>query len=398
MSSGGINHGRGLLLGQDSQGGLALVDRWTPSDEAGIMNHNVTILAASGGGKTYTASRLMLREWAQGAQVIAIDPLSDYRTLCEAVGGTWIDAGAGGTTRLNPLQAPPVPVGADGDEAGQVRPVWAHLQQVHLICDLYLPDLTAGQRALLGRALRAVYAARDIQPETDPATIPPEGWPHVGDVYALCRAEAQKAGAEAEWATLAALLEEAAIGTEADLWAGPSTLPPEALDHGFVVFDVHRLDRAPLAVQQAQYLNILSYAWSLAQRRPDQRTDLVVDEAWMLVNPKVPQALSFLKRMAKSIRHYQGSLVTITQNPGDFLFPEVAREGEPVLGNASVKLLLRQEARDLPTVTQLYQLSDAEQDLLRSAGRGQGLLIAGNHRAWVQVQGAPYEAALLGQG
>ena len=398
FSSGGINHGHGIVLGHDTSGGLVLMDRWDPPADAGLTNKNWTILAASGAGKSHTTMLAMIREWLQGATVIAIDPLHDYYRLCRALGGNWINAGAGGSSLINPLQAPPAPV--DGgedlkDDQGRAesQPIWAHLQQVHLFFDLYLPDLSSELRALLGRALRQVYRAKGFAPETDPSTVSPEGWPHVGDVHAYCHEQSLQPGADPAWRTLAALLEEAAEGTEAALWAGPSSV--SVTDADFVVLDVHELDKAPDRVQQAQYINVLNFAWAFAQRRSTERVVLVVDEAWILANPKVPQALAFLKRMAKSIRHYNGSLLVVTQNPGDFLFPEVAREGEPVLSNASVKLLLRQEARDLPTVTQLYGLSEVEQEKLRGARRGEGLLIAGNHRAWVRIDTAPHETALM---
>jgi DNA helicase HerA-like ATPase len=161
------------------------------------------------------------------------------------------------------------------------------------------------------------------------------------------------------------------------------------------VLDIHDLENAPDNVKRAQYANVLGYAWDLARRNRHERVILVVDEAWMLVDPQVPEALGFLRKLSKRIRKYMGSLMVVTQNPIDFLAPEVAREGEPVLANASMKLLLRQEAKDLPTVASLFNLSEAEQERLATARVGEGLLIAGNHRTWVTVDTAPHEAVLM---
>lgn len=390
-SGGGVNHGRGVVLGRDSGGGLVLLDRWSPPPEAGVSNRNCTILAASGGGKSHTAKVLLLREWAQGARVVVVDPEREYRHMCRALGGAWVNVGAGGAGRINPLQAPPVPEAGDeeeGEESAPAAPIAQHLQRVRLFLDLLLPNLGQRQAAVLGHAVREVYRAAGIALDADPATIPPARWPHLGTLHAWLARQRDDEVAQG----LAALLEEHAVGSTAPLWAGPSTV---AADAGFVVLDIHDLESSPESVQRAQYANVLGLAWDIVRQSREERVILVVDEAWMLVDPKVPQALSFLKRMSKRIRKYSGSLVTVTQNPTDFLAPEVAREGEPVLANASTVLLLRQEGRDLPTVAGIYGLSEAEQDRLASARVGEGLLICGNGRAWVTVDTAPHETALL---
>ena len=117
-----------------------------------------------------------------------------------------------------------------------------------------------------------------------------------------------------------------------------------------------------------------------------------MDEAWLLADPNTPQALGFLRDLSKRIRKYHGSLVVVTQNAIDFLAPELARFGQPVLDNASTKLLMRQEARDLEALRHLLHLHEAECALLARATRGEGLLTAGNQRLRVRIEAGPTEA------
>lgn len=53
FAGGGINHGSGVVLGHDQDGGLVLVGRWNPPADAGIANRNMVILAGSGAGKSH---------------------------------------------------------------------------------------------------------------------------------------------------------------------------------------------------------------------------------------------------------------------------------------------------------------------------------------------------------
>ena len=84
-----------------------------------------------------------------------------------------------------------------------------------------------------------------------------------------------------------------------------------------------------------------------------------------------------------------------TQDVVDFLAPELTRLGQPVLSNASTKLLMRQESRDLEALRDLLRLTEAECDLLAGARRGEGLLLAGNQHVRVRIEAAVHEAELI---
>ena len=394
FGGGGINHGQGIVLGHDQDGGLVLLNRWNPPPETGLTNKNFAILAPPGGGKSHTVKVAMIREWALGAKVIVIDPEREYRRLAQALGGAWVNC-AGGGTRINPLQAPALPPDTDDDgEPVAATPLVAHIQRVLDFLATYLPDLTALLRAHLEQAVEESYAAQGIPLEVTPeqiAAIPAERWPHVGAVYARCQAHAAES---ADWQTLAALLRTAGEGVLAALWAGPSTVPPtQAAD--FVVLDIHELADSPEHVKRAQYVNVLGYAWDLIRADRSEKKLLVVDEAWMLISQEAPEALKFMKALSKRIRKYEGSMNVVTQNVIDFLAPSIRDDGEQVLTNSAFVLLLRQGGKDLQALTELFSLSDAEQDKLLNAHVGEGLLIAGNQRAWIRIDTAPHETALM---
>ncbi len=388
MGGGGINHGSGIVLGHDGDGGLVLFDRWKPPLEAAITNKNFNIMAQPGGGKSHATKIMMLREWAMGVKVFVLDPEREYPPLVRAVGGVGINA-AGGGTRINPLQPPAMP---DDDEDMAGSGLGTHIQRVLDFLKTYLPDITPIQRALLEESVEASYRHHGIMLDAPPNTWiqrTPEEWPNLGDVYQYCRSQEG-----AEWDTLASLLRTAGEGVLADLWSGPSTVPPTQ-DANFVVMDIHDLQDAPDNVKRAQYLNVLGYLWDLVRADRSEHKLLVVDEAWMLIDAQAPEALKFMKSLSKRIRKYGGSLMVVTQNVIDFLADAVRGDGEQVLTNAAFTLLLRQGGKDLEALTALFSLSDAEQDKLTNARTGEGLLIAGNQRVWVTIDTAPHETAMM---
>ena len=400
FSSGGVNHRDGVVLGSDSDGGIVLINRWdlTPGSPAvvqGVTNRNFAILSPPGGGKSHTVKATTLREWAMGAKIIIIDPEREYRHMVRAVGGEWLNA-AGGDTRVNPFQAPALPPDTDDDEAGgatKYTTILIHAQRVQDFLRTYLPGLTPLQAALLEQGVEESYREAGIGFDADPAAIQPDKWPHMGTLYQVCRRHAADEP-QSDWTTLAALLKSAGDGMLSHLWAGPSTVP-DVTKADFVCLDIHDLLNAAPNVRRAQFLNILGYAWDLVRADRGEKKILVVDEAWMLIDPRSPEALQFMKSLSKRIRKYDGSFMVVTQNVVDFLHEAIRGDGEQVLTNSAFTFLMRQNGRDLQELTKLFDLSQAEQDRLSNAMQGEGLLIAGNRRVWLKVETAPHETAIM---
>ena len=242
--SSGLNHGRGIVWGRDDAGGIVLLDRRDPPEGSGVTNPNVNVLGTSGGGKSYAAKTLLLREFALGARVLVLDPEREYRGMAAAVGGSVVECG-GGKGRVNPLQ---VRGGADSgqedaDGAESVRgPLASHLQRVKTFFALYLPGLDDAERAALQDALLAAYTERGIDWRTDPAAV--TEWPTVADVWRHVPQDSR----------LSLLLKDAAQGADSALWAGPTTVPAAS---EFTVFDLHTLADASDHVRRAQFFNVL---------------------------------------------------------------------------------------------------------------------------------------------
>lgn len=381
----GLNDGNGILLGKDRDGGAVLVDIW--KREGDRTNSNLTILAKPGAGKSFAAKMMVLREYLQGSRVIIVDPEREYQEMCKHLGGHWVNCGS--RSQINPMRVRVTP----GEETeGEQGALALHVRTLRTFFSLYLKELTDIDKALLEEAIMDVYKGAGIHFGADLAAV--QSWPTVKHLYDLLAQRA--AQGQESLAKLAALLKRAAEGTDAGLWS--TDIPDPDGDSGITVLDIHDLKNAEDAVRKAQYFNVLSYAWSIVERDRQERTILVVDEAWLLADPQTPQALAFLRDASKRIRKYMGALVVISQNVVDFLSPEVARHGQALLDNPTYKLLLAQGERDLQVLSGLMLLSEAEQEFLMTAGRGEGLLVAGAQRIRVKIEAAPYESLYLTGG
>jgi len=398
-----INDGSGVVLGKDADGGLVLVDTWKRGEDR--TNSNWTILGKPGVGKSYTVKMMALREIALGAKIIIIDPEREYKVLCEKLGGNWINC-AGGHGLINPLEVRPLAPDPDAvsesesdpyiQELSQARAQGAlalHLQLLKTFFRTYLPDLTDIERVALQKGLRAVYNEMGITWDTDPETIPAEKWPTFATLHEYAVRQVKED--PNTWQRLALFLEEAVEGADSALWNGITTVNADA---DITVLDVHELQNADDTVRRAQYFNVLAWAWHEIEKDRNQRTILLADETWLFIDPRTPQTLAFLREVSKRIRKYMGGLWVSTQNVVDFTDPSIALHGQALLNNPTYKLLLAQGEKDLEALLELMHLSEAEQELLTKAKRGEGLLVAGSQRIKLQVESAPYEEPYLQGG
>ena len=387
----GLNDASGIMLGKDSDGGIVVVDIWSRIGDR--TNSNWTILGKSGVGKSYGAKMLLLREYIQGAKVIIIDPEREYKNLCKKLGGSWINV-SGGFGRINPLHVRTLPMEKDEEDSFQAQSsLGLHLQVLRTFFSLYLRDLNDVEKAILEDVLIEVYKQKGFTFESDPEDFRAEDFPIMEDLYKYIK-EKEKEQPDI-FQRLSILLRRAAEGADAAMWNGFTSATPKS---NFTVLDVHELQNADDSVKRSQYFNVLSYAWNLIEQDRQERIILMVDEAWMLVDEQTPQAIAFLRDTNKRIRKYGGGSIVASQNIIDFLDPAVARHGQAILDNPSYKLLLGQGDKDLMALQQLMNLTDAESELLSSAKRGEGLLVAGRQRIQIKVESAPYELDYLSGG
>ncbi len=395
----GLNDGDGVLLGRDKGGGIVLIDFWLRQGDR--TNSNILVMGRPGVGKSATVKKIILDEYKKGTKIIIIDPEREYKELCHNLNGNWVDCGGGLKGRINPLQAREVPMD-DEDENDDSRlypeeivqrgPLALHFQTMRTFFRMYLKDVSKIQMAMLEIALEKVYQEFGIGWDTKPEELNASQWPTVKDLYDWI--EKQDMTKEPEWRELALRIRSAAVGADAALWAGETTIQA---DRDIVVLDIHRLLEGDEEIRRAQFFNILSWSWGEVSKDRSQKVLLVVDEAYLLADPETPQALAFLRNTSKRIRKYEGGLATITHNLVDFLDPAVRRYGQALVDNPVYKIIMGQGDKDIEALTKLMTLSEKEVQTLEKGERGSALFIAGNRRLQMNIELFDYEKELIGQ-
>jgi hypothetical protein len=325
--------------------------------------------------------------------------------MTEKLGEKWIDIGSGKGGIINPLQIKAVPLDDENeeeigykDEGKGMGAMALHFQTLRTFFKLLYPELNSIQVAYLEEVLEELYGKFGITWDTDITGIPNNKFPIMTDLYNLL---GEKADIEKDkdkqkiFATLKSLLRGISIGAEKGLFNGYTSVNDIAK---VVCFDTFNLQNASDRIKKAQYFNILTYCWEIMSKDKTEKTMLVCDEAYLLIDPEVPQTLIFLRNVAKRCRKYEGSLVIISHSIVDFLDGSVKMYGQAILDMATYKILMGTDGQNLEESTELFKLSEAQSEFLYKKKRGLALFIIGSNRIFVRFDIFPIEFEYFGKG
>ena len=359
-----LSRNEGVMYGLNRHNnGLVLFDRFS------LENANMVVFAKSGSGKSFTVKLECLRSLMLGAEIIIIDPENEYRTLCDAVGGSYIHLSLASSTRINPFD---IPTTVDPEEADNA--LRAHIIMLHGLLRLMCGKLEPAEEADLDVALINTYAQKGIT--NDPLTHRSQP-PVMSDLYNTLITMGGTGPA------IAARLRRYTEGTFSGIFSQQSNVQ---LDNKFVVFNIRDLEDELRPI--GMYIT-LNYIWNRVKTDRRKRI-LAVDEAWQLM--KHPDSASFMFSIAKRARKYYLGLTTISQDVEDFLND---RLGRAVVNNSSLQVLLKQAPSAADVVAETFKLTSEEKNRLTQFPVGEGLFFAGSNHVVIRILASPMEEQLI---
>ncbi|WP_245592057.1 VirB4 family type IV secretion system protein [Clostridiisalibacter paucivorans] len=369
FSSSGYNDGTGYYFGRDNGGGLVILDPWKRGNDR--TNSNFTIMGVAGVGKSTAIKHIALSEYMKGTKIIFIDPEREYRELCQSLNGDWINAGGGSNGRINPLQIRPTPVDDDDkyykDDGNGMGDMAIYIKNLDIFFSLYIPSLTDKQKAILKGVVIELYNNFGINWDTDMNTLSRDDFPIFTNLYKLIQQKAEekrrtiKNNEVNEYNELALLLQDIALGSDAFLWNGKSTINTNTR---CICLDTHDLQNTSDNIKRTQYFNLLTWCWQQMSADRNEPVLLICDEAYLMIDPNVPQSLVFLRNVEKRARKYEAGVAIVSHSVVDFLDPKIKMYGQALLDIPCFKILMGCDGKNLIETKELYNLTDAEEELL----------------------------------
>ncbi len=354
----------GILYGINRHNNsLILFDRFS------LQNANMVVFATSGAGKSYAIKLEILRSMMMGTDVIVIDPEMEYKHLCDAVGGTYINISLSSESKVNPFDLPR-PMGQEVSVEDIIR---GAVITVKGLLRIMLGGITTEEDSIIDRALIETYAKKDITADADLSVVTP---PIMQDLQEVLE------GMEGS-SDLVLKLKKYTDGTFSGLFNSPTNVDTK---NQLVVFSVRDLEDElrPLAIYA-----IVNYIWNVVRSERKKRI-LVIDEAWWLMQHE--DSARFIYALVKRCRKYYLGVTTITQDVNDFLRSQY---GQAIVTNSALQMLLRQSPASVDMIQKVFLLTDSEKYLLLESGVGEGIFFAGLKHAAIKVVASYTEDQLV---
>lgn len=369
-----LSSDKGIMYGINRHNNsLILFDRFS------LQNANAVVFATSGAGKSYAVKLEILRSLMMGSDVIVIDPEMEYRTLSDAVGGTYVNVSLASESKINPFDLPRA-VGEGTSVEDILRSAVITIKGLLRIMigqplgQSEQRGFTPAEDSTLDRAIIEAYAKKDITPDLE--NFDGVEYPILQDLQEILDGM-EGAG------DLVDRLRKYTEGTFSGLLNSPTTVE---MKNSLVTFSVRDLEDElrPMAIY-----TIVNYIWNVVRSERKKRI-LAIDEAWWLMQHD--DSAKFIFALVKRARKYFLGVTTITQDVNDFLRNPY---GQAIVTNSSLQLLMKQSPAGVDIVSETFNLTQSEKYLLLEAGVGEGIFFAGNKHAAIKVVASYTEDQLI---
>lgn len=389
---------QGAYIGRDKYGTNILVDFDRRAEDK--TNSNALILGNSGQGKSYLLKLILTNIRESGKRIICLDPESEYETLCEALGGCYIDFMSGEYT-INPLEPKAWTDSVEDIDANTpeaFKKVTRLSQHIAFLKDFFrsYKGFTDAQIDTIEILLSKLYARFGITDSTDYSVKKASDFPVMQDFYNLCEEEFMTYDKQRKYLYTEETLQEVClgihsmcVGSESKYFNGHTNIT----DSNFLVFGVKGLMDTNRRLKDCMLFNILSFMSNELLGKGN--TAASVDELYLFLSNMT--TIEYLRNCMKRVRKKDSSVILASQNIEDFLIPSIREFTKPLFSIPTHQFLFNAGQINPKEYMDALQVEPSEFELIKYPERGTCLYRCGNERYLLQVIAPDYKATIFGK-
>lgn len=389
---------QGAYIGRDKYGTNILVDFDRRAEDK--TNSNALILGNSGQGKSYLLKLILTNIRESGKRIICLDPESEYETLCDALGGCYIDFMSGEYT-INPLEPKAWTDSVEDIDATTpeaFKKVTRLSQHIAFLKDFFrsYKGFTDAQIDTIEILLSKLYARFGITDSTDYSVKKASDFPVMQDFYNLCEEEFMTYDKQRKYLYTEETLQDVClgihsmcVGSESKYFNGHTNIT----DSNFLVFGVKGLMDTNRRLKDCMLFNILSFMSNELLGKGN--TAASVDELYLFLSNMT--TIEYLRNCMKRVRKKDSSVILASQNIEDFLIPSIREFTKPLFSIPTHQFLFNAGQINPKEYMDALQVEPSEFELIKYPERGTCLYRCGNERYLLQVIAPDYKAAIFGK-
>lgn len=376
----------GIVKGKNmTTGNVVIVD-----DEK-LLNKHEFVIGISGSGKSTYLFADMKRKWQFGRRIIVIDPKGEFGSKFKNLGGEWVKFKLRGGNRINPFDLPKITSSTEELDAGSVLLV--KITQLLTMFRLMYPSMTDLEEDIISKIVIEVYKDKGIDYDTDTTKIGAKDVPIMEDLYRKLNEYKEKdKELYSEIRNFHTTLETYTYGLYSNLFNGYTNVNISNDLISYDIFDLNNNEK----VQRIIYYNLLSHTTYELLKGDKRATQVYIDEAHVIADPKVPLAMQYVYFMMKVLRSFNVGITPATQSIKDFMSAkdEKRNYGEAVISQSVQRLYLPMTQEEVNYLEKelSHEFSEQEKTTLivregdKDKQAGKGILFSGSKKIKLEVQ------------
>ena len=375
----------GLMIGEDSGGSPVVLDQF---NRKRINNPHIFISGETGAGKTTTLMLLALRARVKGMPVYILAPekQDEYKRVTSAIGGQFIDIGAGSNDRINIMEIFPVDESSrdkiaciDGDSDVTESCLSRKVSVLSDFFSIHIPNLSSIEKYDLEEAIISTYEKFGITSANsslwaDKAQTHYKKMPVISDLV-------KQLETKQDTIRLAKSIKLLTKGN-GEHFNGQTNVN---ISNEFVVIGLQHNSEDMLSLS---IFMAMDFCQSKIMEDRTKNKFFIIDECWKLMQNSF--AAAGVMKSIRTLRAYSTSVVLGSQSIEELLTFDEGKYGATVLNNCATKILMSMKEQSAMMVQDIIDLSDEETESITKLKAGQGLLLAGETRSFISM--TPSEA------
>ena len=349
-------------------------------------SYSICCLGKTGSGKSFCMKAYLKNEYTyNGTNIVVIDPAlnigtpPEYKAMCKLLDGSYISFNTSSKNIPNIMAVYEKPEYVEEDEEETAE---GHFQnEISRVAQLVKKliggkdEITSAQEPIIEQAIMKSFEDVGITRETK------EFWkkqpPMLDNLYTALRYGLSQNKSPESRSVYEALIRRCQRFVRKGLHSWINKKKAELdLSSQFSVFEFRNTPEEMRPILTAMVMN---YVKTKAMGNLD-RTLIVIEEAHMFLSD--PQLSSFLSKLIFMVRKSNTGIVLVFQDIGQL---EGCKEGLSILNNMQVKFLFKTGKTLIKQTAEAFDLNKIEQDYLREAGKGTGILIWGDKHSRLSV-------------
>ena len=364
---------------------LIFIDRFNKEK---YKNANICIFGTSGAGKSFFSKLLILRSRIMDIEQYVIDPEREYDKLCLNIDGSLIKLGPSSNTYINILDIREDSL--EDDENGFL------ITKINKLKGFFklITDINNENWSILESEIIKTYNQKGITFDDDslykennmfsikPIFKTSSEMPILEDLYKNIKNNEK--------------LQEVTLKLYPFIYGSLKFFNEYTnieLNNKLIIADIYELGEENLKFGMYVFVELF---WDKIKKNRSIKKSIYLDEIWRLIGiSSNTDVATFIYKIFKTIRKYNGSAVSITQDISDLFSLDEGIYGKCILNNSSLKVFFNLEEENILVLDKYASLTNKEKIEIKNLKRGEALLWVGEDHVLSKINCSEYEKNLI---